>query len=158
MLNKMIFCISIVLIPFFGISLANANDADPEIEKVMNGYEKAWSHHDAKAIASFYHEPSMRVSKTGPTVRKTVKDQEIFFEGLLGDLVTKGYDHSDWETLNIHLMDTNTAIVSGVILRYRKDGSLMYRTAVSYGLWKSLDEWKIFWSATHAPEGVMQFK
>lgn len=109
-------------------------------------------------IAIFYYEPAMRVSKTGPTVRKTVEDQEIFFEGLLGALVSRGYDHSIWESLNIHLLDANTAIASGVIVRYRKDGSFMERMAVSYGLWKTAEKWRIIWSATHAPERVMQFK
>jgi len=52
-------------------------------------------------------------------------------------------------------MDDQTAIASGVTLRFKKDGTLIERTGVSYGLWKTQDGWKIFWAATHNPEGVI---
>lgn len=150
--------IALITLCFVFTANVNAENEEPAIRSVMLAYEQAWSEHDAKAVASYYFAPAIRVSKTGPSVRATIKDQELFFEGLLGSMVARGYDHSEWETLNIHQMDERTATASGITLRYKKDGSLMERTAVSYGLWKDVDSWKIFWSATHNPSSVMAFK
>ena len=48
---------------------ASAEDAKRSVEQVLRAYEDAWSQHDAKAIASFYYEPAMRVSPSGPSAR-----------------------------------------------------------------------------------------
>ena len=128
------------------------------LKNVLEAYEQAWSQHDAIAIASFYHEPAMRIGRGGPVVRPTRADQEAFFSHFVPELVQRGFDHSEFEELNVHLLDADTAIASGILLRYRKDGSLMERIAVTYGLRKGEQGWKIFLSDTHSPETAMRFR
>jgi ketosteroid isomerase-like protein len=129
-----------------------------DIEGTLQGYERAWSDHDPGAIASFYHEPAMRVSPNGPVIRQTRKDQEIFFSAFLPGLIQRGFDRTAWEELNVHLLDAETAMASGIVIRTRKDGSVLERIAVSYGLRKTPQGWRIFLSDTHAPETVMRFR
>ncbi len=155
MFCRILLIATILILPMFLAGVVHANDTESGIRAVMIGYEQAWSKRDAKAVASYYHEPAIRGSRVGPTARPTIKSQEIFFEGFLGSLVIRGYDYSDWESLNIHIMNAQTAVAGGITLRYKKDGTLMERAAVSYGLWKTIDGWEIFWSTTHTPEGVM---
>jgi len=127
------------------------------VKQTLQGYEQAWSRHDGPAIASFYYEPAMRVSKAGPLVRSTRAAEEAFFDGFVQLLVVKGYDHSDWQVLHVHLLNARTAIASGVVTRYRRDGSILQRQGVTYDLWRTDQGWKIFLSATHAPQSALQF-
>ena len=138
-----------------GVTLAGEQ---ADVEATLQSYENAWSEHDVRAIASFYYEPAMRVSPAGPVVRQTRKDQEIFFSGFLPGLIQRGFDQGKWEELNVHLLDSETAVASGIVIRTRKDGSVLERVAVSYGLRKTPQGWRIFLSDTHAPETVMRFR
>ena len=62
------------------------------------------------------------------------------------------------ESLEVRLLDAQTGLASGVAVRYRADGSVLERIAVTYSLWSTDKGWKIFLSATHAPEGVLHFR
>ncbi|MGH8336627.1 MAG: DUF6841 family protein, partial [Gammaproteobacteria bacterium] len=125
---------------------------------VLHAYEEAWSRHDPHSIASFYVEPAMRVSQDGPVVRATRDAQDAFFTSFLPSLVKQGYAYSTWERLDVRLLDPRTAIASGVIVRYRQDASEFQRKGVTYGLWRTADGWKIFLSATHAPDTALSFR
>jgi ketosteroid isomerase-like protein len=136
---------------------ASADDQQAVVE-TLEAYEQAWSRHDAHAVAGFYYEPAMRVGKGGPTVRATRADQEAFFDGFLRGLVERGYERSVWEKIEVRLLDAHTAFASGVTVRYRPDTVVLERVAVTYGLWRTGEGWKIFLSATHLPETVLQFR
>lgn len=137
---------------------ARAENAIDEVRHTLQAYEQAWSAHDAHAVSAFYYEPAMRVSKGGPTVRATRADQESFFEGYLRAIVARGYDHGNWESLDARLLDERTAIASGISVRYRADGSVLERVALTYELWSAEGGWRIFLSATHAPDTALQFR
>jgi hypothetical protein len=114
--------------------VAYAEDATQTITKALYAYEDAWSHHDAKAIAGFYAEPAIRVSANGLIVRDTQAAQTVFFNGLLTSLVNQGYERSNWDHLEVHLLDGRSAIASRVVTRYRANGSVFQSQAVTYGL------------------------
>lgn len=137
---------------------ALAEDAIDQVRHTLQAYEQAWSAHDARAVSAFYFEPAMRVGKGGPAVRATRADQENFFDGYLRAIVARGYDHGEWESLDARLLDARTAIASGISVRYRADGSVLERVALTYQLWRGEDGWKIFLSATHAPDSALQFR
>lgn len=139
-------------------AMAAAADERDAVKQTLEAYERAWSRHDAAAVANFYYEPAMRVSKGGPVVRATRADQEIFFEGYLRAIVARGFERSEWESLDARLLDPQTALASGIAVRHRADGSVLERVAVTYELWHTDNGWKIFLSATHAPETVLQFR
>ncbi len=128
------------------------------VTQVLQAYEDAWSRHDAHSIAAFYNEPAMRVSPDGPTVRADRGMQEAFFRGILAHLLEQGYERSSWEHLEVHLLDSQTAIASGVVVRRRSDGGEFQRQAVTYGLWRTGEGWKIFLSATHEPSTELRFR
>ncbi len=128
------------------------------VEQVLRAYEDAWSRHDARAIASFYYEPAIRVSPAGPILRATRAVQEAFFSGLLPTLAQQGYTTSSWEQLDVRLLDASTAVASGVVERHRADGTVFQRQGVTYNLWRTSDGWKIFLSATHAPATALRFE
>lgn len=137
---------------------ASAQETFEDVRQTLQAYEQAWSRHDAQAIAGFYFEPAMRVSKAGPVVRATRADQQAFFVGYLRAMIERGYERSEWESLNGRLLDAQTALASGVAVRYRLDGSILERVGLTYHFWKTGDGWKIFVSATHAPENVLRFQ
>jgi len=128
------------------------------VEQVLRAYEDAWSRHDSRAIAMFYYEPTIRVSPAGPILRATRATQETFFNGLLATLVQQGYATSTWEQLEVRLLDENTAVASGVVVRHRTDGNVFQRQGVTYNLWRTPEGWKIFLSATHAPATALRFE
>src|SRR5258706_1233082 len=149
-----IFCIAIATF----CPAASAADGEEAIRQTLQAYEQAWSRQDAHAVAGFYFEPAMRVGKAGPVVRPTQTDQENFFDGYLRGMVGRGYDRSEWESLEVRLLDPQTGMASGIAVRYRADGSVLERVAVTYQLWSTEKGWKIFLSATHAPESVLHFR
>jgi uncharacterized protein (TIGR02246 family) len=146
----------LILVSWSGTVLAGTQAE--AIKEVLKAYEEAWSQHDAEAVASFYFEPAMRVGKGGPVVRATRAEQKAFFDGFLRGLVDRGYVRSAWEELDVRMLDQQTAIASGITVRYRSDGTVLERVAVTYGLRESAEGWKIFMSATHAPDSVLRFR
>jgi uncharacterized protein (TIGR02246 family) len=146
----------VVLATGCGTVLADAEQ--DAVKEVLKAYEEAWSRHDGEAVAGFYYEPAMRVGKGGPVVRATRAEQRAFFEGFLRGLVERGYARSAWEELEVRLLDPQTALASGVTVRYREDGTVLERVAVTYGLRNSGEGWKIFMSATHSPDSVLRFR
>jgi hypothetical protein len=100
----------------------------------------------------------MRVGKGGPVVRATRVEQKAFFDGFLRGLVDRGYARSAWQEVEVRLLDPQTALASGVTVRYRSDGTVLERFAVTYGLRDSTEGWKIFMSATHSPDSVLRFR
>jgi len=150
--------IVIAILLVFGCGQALAAGEEQAVEKLLRAYEQAWSRHDGRAVASFYYEPAVRVTRGGPVVRTTRGDQEAFFDGFLRGLAQRGYSRSAWEALEVRLLDPQTAIASGVTVRYRADGTVLERLAVTYGVWHTAQGWKIFLSATHAPETMLKFR
>ena len=141
-----------------GADIVAADIVASEIVATMQAYEEAWGRHDASAVASFYYEPAMRVGQAGPVVRQTRKDQEAFFSGFLKGLVGRGFERSEWAELDVRLLDAQTAIASGVAVRYKSDGEVLERVAVTYGLRKTEAGWKIFLSAAHAGDTPLRFR
>jgi ketosteroid isomerase-like protein len=129
-----------------------------DIVATLQAYEAAWGRQDGSAVASFYYEPAMRVGQAGPVVRQTRKDQEAFFNGFLTGLVARGFERSEWAELDVRLLDAQTAIASGVAVRYKSDGEVLERVAVTYGLRKTEAGWKIFLSAAHAGDTPLRFR
>ena len=146
----------LILAVWPGLALPGAEEE--AVKDVLKAYEEAWSRHDGEAVASFYFEPAMRVGKGGPLVRATRGEQRAFFEGFLRALVERGYARSAWEELEVRLLDPQTALASGITVRYRSDGTVLERLAVTYGLRESAEGWKIFMSATHSPDSVLRFR
>lgn len=146
----------LILASWSGSILAGAEEE--AVKDVLKAYEEAWSRHDGDAVASFYFEPALRVGKGGPVVRATRAEQRAFFDGFLRGLVEHGYARSTWEELDVRALDPQTALASGITVRYRSDGTVLERVAVTYGLRDSAEGWKIFMSATHSPDSVLRFR
>jgi len=153
---KQTIAILLLLATWCGTVLANADE--DAVKDVLRAYEEAWSRHDEQAVAGFYYEPAMRVGKGGPVVRATRAEQRAFFESFLRGLVERGYARSAWEELEVRLLDPQTALASGITIRFRDDGSVLERVAVTYGLRNSGEGWKIFMSATHTADSVLRFR
>lgn len=154
-------CVLAIMLWVSGIGSVWAGDITTKTAQVrhtLQAYEQAWSRHDPEAAAAFYYEPAMRLSHDGPKVRATREEELAFFKVFLPGIVKAGYDYSRWDHLEIHLLDSRTAIASGVVTRYRHDGSVFERQGATYGLWHTQKGWKIFLSATHAPNTALRFQ
>jgi ketosteroid isomerase-like protein len=154
MLRAVIF----LILAISSISAQSVVSDEQAVKDTLAAYEDAWSRHDPDAIASFYYEPALRVGKGGPNVRPTRADQKVFFTGFLPGLVERGYSDSVWESLEVRLLDDQTALASGVIVRRRADKTVLERVALTYALRSTPDGWKIFMSATHAPDSALHFR
>jgi uncharacterized protein (TIGR02246 family) len=152
-------CYGLVILGLgLGCRAALAAGGAQAVEATLHAYEAAWSRHDGRAVAAFYYEPALRVTPTGPVVRATRQDEERFFEGFLTGLVNSGYQRSVWQSLEVRLLDANTAIASGVTVRYRADGSVYARVGVTYALCATPQGWKIFMSANHEAATALRFR
>lgn len=74
---------------------------------------------------------------------------ERLFDRIIADLVAENYDHSVVEDLNIKLLSEHLAQVSGLAIRYRKDGTELERTGASYTLQYRANAWKFVSAMTY---------
>jgi hypothetical protein len=58
-------------------------------------------------------------------------------------LKRRGYDHSKTESLEVRQLRDNLVIVTGTVIRYKKDGSELERFNLNYTMRKVNDHWKI---------------
>jgi ketosteroid isomerase-like protein len=91
----------------------------------------------------YYTEPLSVFSPNGVTVLETAEQLIELFTPVLEDMNTQGYSHMEAVEMNAKTLGENLAIVSNVVVRYKKDGSELNRTAGTYLVHKNSQGWKI---------------
>ncbi|MFT4581595.1 MAG: ketosteroid isomerase-like protein [Gammaproteobacteria bacterium] len=104
---------------------------------------------DAGQVATFYTQPCLFITGQSITLLHDSDEIERLFDRIIADLVAENYDHSVVEDLNIKLLSEHLAQVSGLAIRYRKDGTELERTGASYTLQYRANAWKFVSAMTY---------
>jgi len=113
------------------------------IQKTFEQYADAFQALEPAKVLPFYHFPAMLIS---PEKIAVIGNPIIGFFGfrkVMKDLKQRGFARSVAESLNVQQLSDNLAIVTGIVIRYRKDGSELERFDLNYTMRKVGDSWKI---------------
>jgi hypothetical protein len=142
-----------------GRQTRSTDDGKAEVRKAFDEYYRIFSDERADLVAErVYGVPRLTFGATAVGVQTSRDAVEASFAALLKSLVAQGYERSVMPEPNICVPNSNTAIVSGKFVRYRKDGSVMVKLGSAYIFGRTPDGWRIFASISHAADYALTCK
>ena len=124
-------------------SLDKSLEAD--ISKAVANYYHGFSNFSPEQIArELYGAPLSRVGLDGTTtVWNTETEVADMVRGFIANLKEQQWHHSDMPVYEICSLGPNTALISGVFVRYREDGSEISQTPLTYLYQKNTSGWRV---------------
>jgi len=121
------------------------------IERFLR-YSRAFETLDPQAVLPFYHEPCLFISAEGVVSLPTRSDVAAFFREVMKNLSLQGYRTSEFEGLKAASLSQSLAVVTGVGIWRRADGSELRRFGLTYTLYDMEAGWEIAVAAVHDPK------
>ena len=112
-------------------------------------YAKTFEALNPLPVLAFYHYPAILIS---PNKAVAVKNRIVGFVTFLiimHDLKRRKYGYSKTESLSVRQLSHNLAIVSGTVIRYKKDDTELERFGLTYTLRQVAGNWKIIVGILH---------
>ncbi|QZZ20961.1 hypothetical protein J5X98_00115 [Leptothermofonsia sichuanensis E412] len=116
---------------------------DPLILKTFLDYARAFETLVPSAVLPFYHYPAILISEQKPAKITNKIIGCVVFKIAMTKLKWRGYDHSETESLEVRQLRDDLAIVTGTVIRYKKDDSELERFDLNYTMRKVNHDWKI---------------
>ena len=101
------------------------------------------------AVAMFYARPCLFISDRSIVLMQNDAQVAQLFGQIIADLVSQDYDHSVVDNLQVELLSEHLAEVTGIAVRYRKDGRELERAGATYTLRKDAGAWKFVTATTY---------
>ncbi len=118
-------------------------NADPLILKTFQDYAQAFEVLDPSLVLPFYQYPAILISEQKPVkITNSIFGWAAFKIVMMG-LKRRGYDHSKTESLEVRQLRDDLAIVTGTVIRYKKDDAELERFDLNYTMREVNDGWKI---------------
>ncbi len=118
-------------------------DATQTILNTFESYAKTFETLNPLAVAPFYHYPALLISLPKVATLNNQVEGILKLSIVMLELKLRGYDHAYTESLSVRRLDENLAIVSGIVIRYRKDNTELERFGLTYTLCRTDENWKI---------------
>ncbi len=112
-------------------------------------YAKSFENLKPSQVLPFYHYPAILISPDKVVAIKNWIEGFVIFKIVMGGLKKRGYDHSHTESLSVRYLSHDLAIVSGIVIRCKKDGTELERFGLTYTLRQVDGDWKIVVGALH---------
>lgn len=117
--------------------------ADPLILQTFLDYAHSFEILNPSVVLPFYQYPAILISE-----QKTVKITNnlfgwIAFKIAMSMLKYRGYHHGKTESLEVRQLRDDLAIITGTVIRYRKDNSELESFDLNYTMRKVDDSWKL---------------
>lgn len=112
------------------------------IRRFYREYLAAFHTSEATSVTRFYATPCLFIADSGTTLLSGRNEIEQFFSKLIAALKAREYDHSDVRDLEVVLLSDRLAQVTGLAIRYAKDGSELEQTRATYMLREAEGTWK----------------
>ncbi len=143
--------ITIVLATGLGNSRAWGQDAlKAEVRAALDGYVRAFSAHDANAIATgVVAAPSLLLGSDGVVSYGTAAEVNTRYSTTLSQLATQKYDRSVVKSATVCVMSENAAVATAQFTRYRTNGSILSEPTATYVFAKAGGQWKIVTQINH---------
>ena len=133
-------------------------DEQQLVKDTFTQYSNAFAKLDPKALVPFYHKPAILIDPS--RIFSVNSEEEILkiLTPLIEDLKRLDYERSETTHLGAKLLSENTALVSGIGIRIKKDETELAKFGFTYTLRKADGEWKIIAGVIHNIETVLQLE
>lgn len=122
---------------------ATAVAADPLILKTFRDYAQAFEILDPSIVLPFYQYPAILIAEQKPVkITNKIFGWAAFKIAMMG-LKRRGYHHGKTESLEVRQLRDDLAIITGTVIRYKKDDSELERFDLNYTMRKVNNSWKI---------------
>ena len=156
---RLMFTIALVLCLFAAPAAARQAAMTPQqiaqvkkdVTAAVHTYYRLFTEQNMSALGTqVYHTPWMQLGANGIEVDQTPADVTKRFDASLKRLLEQGWAKSEFANPVVCVLNPGAAIASGTFKRYRKDGSVISESGITYLFGKDKDGWKIISYAGHA--------
>ena len=133
-------------------------ELEQEVDQLFIDYFRDFSNLDLKAIVSYFHLPCVFIVPHDVLVFSTSAEVEAFWAPRFADMKTSDFDHTERREASIQALNDHTAMVSGLAVRFKKDGSELERRGAAFAVRKTDDGWKIVTVIHHSPDNVIHMQ
>lgn len=119
------------------------NAADPLILKTFLDYAQAFETLEPSVVLPFYQYPAILITEQKPVKITNNLFGWIAFKFAMSVLKYRGYHHSKTESLDVRQLRDDLAVITGTVIRFRKDCSELERFDLNYTMRQVDDSWKI---------------
>jgi len=124
----------------------NSPDAavnDDAALRTLADYYSAFSTLEIQAVLPFFHEPSLLISPQGVFAAPTFAAVAAVFTPTMEALRTREFGRSELSVRHVKSLSASETLVTGVAIRYKRNGQELERVGVTYALHKTDAGWKI---------------
>jgi len=110
---------------------------------MLADYYRAFSTLDVQAVWPYFHEPSLLISPQGVFAVPTVATLATVFSPTMEGLRAREFGRSELTVGKVTSLSASATLVTGIAIRYKRDGQELERAGITYVLRKSETDWKI---------------
>lgn len=118
------------------------NNQRPEIRALLD-YYAAFSTLDVPAILPYFHEPSLLMGPQGAFAATTHDLLKTAITAFVDVLRAKEFGRSELVVQSVKSLSATATLVTGIAVRYKRDGQELERVGVTYVLYNAEGRWKI---------------
>jgi hypothetical protein len=111
--------------------------------RMLAGYYSAFSTLEVQAVLPYFHEPSLLISPQGVIAAPTFAALATVFTPTMEGLRTREFGRSELSVGYVKSLSASAILVTGVAIRYKRNGEELERVGVTYVLHKGEAGWKI---------------
>jgi ketosteroid isomerase-like protein len=134
-------------------SLGTATNEDAAL-RTLSEYYRAFSTLDVRAVFPYFHEPSLLISPQGVFSTPTFAALASVFTPVMEGLRTREFGRSELSVGSVNPLSASATLVTGVAIRYKRNGQELERSGVTYVLHKTESAWKIAVIVMHDPQPI----
>jgi hypothetical protein len=134
------------------MSSPNTAVADDAALRMLADYYSAFSTLEVQAVSPYFHEPSLLISPQAVFAAPTFETVATLFTSTMEGLRNRDFGRSELSVGHVKSLSASATLVTGVAIRYKRDGQELERAGVTYVLHKAENGWKIAVLILHDPD------
>ena len=133
-------------------SLGTAVNEDAALRTLVD-YYRAFSTLEVQAVFPYFHEPALLVAQ-GVFAAPTFDALANVFTPVMEGLRAREFGRSELSVGSVNSLSASATLVTGVAIRYKRNGQELERAGVTYVLHKAEAGWKIAVIVMHDPQQI----
>jgi ketosteroid isomerase-like protein len=122
--------------------------------RTLADYYRAFSTLEVQAVFPYFHEPSLLVAPQGVFATPAFAALANVFTPVMEGLRTREFGRSELSVGFVNSLSANATLVTGIAIRYKRNGQELERAGVTYILHKAEAGWKIAVIVMHDPRQI----
>jgi ketosteroid isomerase-like protein len=122
------------------------------IRQTLDEYYRAFSSLNIQAILPYLNQPAILIGPLGVIPLPTPSAIEPIFGPVMENLRTREYTRSELGPPEIRVLGAQSALATGIAIRYGSNGEELERAGITYLLRKTDDAWRIAVMVLHGAQ------